>query len=183
MNCVKRCDLLTCEDSEVISKTVLDLEGYVKRLGDDIYIGTSDDSLTGRYYCFNFLSNEVIGSILKPKLRELFGRPVVVQCWANIFRKGEGIAEHKHEVSEDENFFGSANIFLHGDPTIGTYYEDVKSVNKIGEFVIFPVTMKHSVPPNPTDNIRVSMAFDFYVGHDELMSKMVATDPRRFIIV
>jgi hypothetical protein len=43
--------------------------------------------------------------------------------------------------------------------------------------------MKHSVPPNPTDNIRVSMAFDFYVGHDELMSKMVATDPRRFIIV
>jgi len=183
MNCVKRYDLLTEEESEVISKTVLSLEEDVKHVGPDLYDLTNENSLTGRYHCFNFLSNEVIGSILKPKIRELFGGPVVVQCWANTFRKGEGIMEHKHALSENENFFRSANIFLHGDPTIGTYYEGVKSVNKIGEFVIFPTTMKHSVPPNPMDNIRVSMAMDFYVGHDEFMSQLVATDPRRFIIV
>ena len=186
MDSVKRYNLLTREESDIITKTIVSIEDEVKRKGVDMYKGTSDNSLTGRYHCFNFLSNEVIGSILKPKIRELFGGPVVVQCWANIFRKGEGIKEHSHleGCSEVNNeFFGSANIFLHGDPTIGTHYEGVKSVNKIGEFVIFPVTMKHHVTPNPTDNIRVSMAFDFYTGSDEFMNQMVAIDPIRFIKV
>lgn len=183
MNCIKRYDLLTREESDIIAKTVLSLEEYVKHTGIDKYGGTSDNSLTGRYHCFNFLSNEVIGSILKPKIRKLFGGPVVVQCWANTFRKGEGIEEHMHAVGEHRNYFGGANIFLQGDPTIGTYYEGIKSNNKIGELVIFPVTMKHHVPSNPTDNIRVSMALDFYVGSDEFFSQMVAYNPARYILV
>lgn len=189
MNCVKRYELLTPEESAIIAKTVLSLEEDVKRMGPDLFKLTNDNSLTGRHHCFNFLSNEVIGSILRPKLRKIFGGPIVVQCWANVFRKGEGIGEHLHIDYEEfmsertRRFFASANIFLQGDTEIGTYYEGVKSVNKIGEFVIFPVTMKHGVPPNPTDNIRVSMAFDFYVGHDEFMSQMVANYPARYILV
>lgn len=188
MNCVKRYNLLTHEESDIIAKTVLSLEEDVKRMGPDEFDLTNENSLTGRHYYFNFLSNEVIGSILKPKIRKLFGGPVVVHCWANTFRKGDGIGEHSHHSHAnpdniDYTFFGSANIFLRGDPEIGTHYEGVKSVNKIGEFVIFPVTMKHYVTPNPTDNIRVSMAFDFYGGSDEFMNKKVAHDPARYILV
>jgi hypothetical protein len=185
MNSVQRYDLLTLEESAIIAKTVLSLEEDVKRMGPDVFDLTNENSLTGRHHCFNFLSNEVIGSILKPKLRKLFGGPFVVQCWANAFRKGDGIGEHAHSANggKESGFFGSANIFLRGDPEIGTHYEGVKSVNKIGEFVIFPITTRHYVTPNPTDDIRVSMAFDFYVGSDEFMNKMVTSEPNRFVLV
>ena len=183
MNCLKKYNLLTREECDIITKTILSIEEDVKRIGPSLYNGTSENSLTGRFYCFNFLSNEVIGSILKPKIKKLFGDSVVVQCWANIFRKGEGITEHTHTKYKTDGYFGGANVFLHGDPTIGTYYEGIKNINKIGEFVIFPDDMKHFVPPNPTDNIRVSIAFDFWGGSDEFMSQLVAINSKRFMIV
>ena len=181
-----RYDLLSHEESNIIVETILSLEDYVKSTGPGIYFGPNDNSLTGRFHCYNFLSNEVIGSILKPKLKEIFKVPVVVQCWANIFRRGEGIGEHMHSddsVDKNGNLFGSANIFLYGDPTIGTYYNGVKSINKIGEMTLFPKTMYHFVPQNPTDDIRVSMAFDFYIGSDKFMNELVTSEPHRYIIV
>jgi hypothetical protein len=181
MQCVKSLPFLTTEESNIIAERVLALEDKVKQLGPDIYGATKDNSLTGRYYCFNFLTDETIGSIMIPKLRNIFG-PCIVQCWANIFREGEGINEHKHiqKSCQDPEFIAVANLFLRGDPTIGTYYEGVKRDNKIGEITVFPTDMKHYVPKNPTKSVRISMAMDLYVDNEKV-AEYIRNDTRRFV--
>jgi len=181
MQCVKSLPFLTAEESEIISRTIIAVEDDVKNIDRDIYSYTNSDSLTGRYYCYNFLNNEIIGTILKPKIKKLFG-PCIVQCWANIFREGEGINEHKHilESCQDPEFIAVANLFLQGDPTIGTYYEGIKRDNKIGEITVFPTDMKHHVPKNPTKSMRISMAMDLYVDNEKV-AKDIRNDTRRFV--
>jgi len=147
MKGLKRYDFLTQEECDTIVREILYLEDAVKRLGPDLYVGTSEDSLTGRYHCFNYLNIRIINTIICPKLKEIFG-PCVVQCWVNIFRQDEGIDEHRHIYDKSTNIalIGSGNIFLYGDPTTGTYYEGVKHDNKVGELSFFPSDMLHGVP-------------------------------------
>ena len=170
MEGLKRYDFLTQEECDTIVNKILSLEDAVKRLGPDIYDGTSEDSLTGRYKYFNYLNVPEINTILEPKLKELFG-PCILQCWANILRPGEGIDEHRHFGSADPVFIErhgvTGNIFLYGDPTIGTYYNfpeldplHVKYDNKVGELSLFTPTLFHGVYKNITGDMRISMAID-----------------------
>lgn len=152
---IKVYDFLTEEESKLISDYILKTESDVKSLGEDIYPGTSDDSLTGRYTIHNYL-NYFPGKILIPKLKSIF-KEGVIQCWANTFRKGEGIEPHEH----GEGFL-SANVFLSGNPNIGTFYGNKKIKNEIGKLIVFSSETIHYVNPNPSDVIRVSMAFDIY---------------------
>ena len=108
----KSCDFLSLDESSFIAQYVIDTEESVKNTGKDYYQGTGEDSLTGRYMTHNYLSTPC-GDILTPKLVEVFGKGIIVQCWANIFRKGEGIKEHEHGVNAI-----SGNIFLKGDPCL-----------------------------------------------------------------
>jgi hypothetical protein len=175
MESLKRYDFLTQEECDTIVNKILSLEDTVKRLGPDIYPGTSEDSLTGRYKYFNFLNVSEINTILEPKLKEMFG-PCVVQCWANILRQGEGIEVHRHALGDDPEPHGAtANIFLYGDPTIGTCYIfpelgplNVKYDNKVGELSLFTPTLKHSVPKNTTGDMRISMAIDVWTTKSRL---------------
>ena len=164
-------DLLTQEESELIAKTIIATEGDVKKLGDDRYGGTSEDSLTGRYYCYNYLNNEIIGPIIKPKLKKIVG-PCIVQCWANIFRKGEGIGEHEHldKRENDPAQFASANIFIQGDKSIGTHYQGLHHESKVGQLSIFPPDMRHHVSENTTDEIRVSIAMDLWEKTEKMQN-------------
>ena len=170
MEGLKRYDFLTQEECDTIVHEILSLEDAVKRLGPDQYIGTSEDSLTGRYKYFNYLNVPKINTILEPKLKNLFG-PCVLQCWANILRPGEGIEGHTHfggaGTAYTERYGTSGNIFLYGDPTIGTYYNfpklsplSVKYDNKVGELSLFTPTLFHGVYKNTTDDMRISMAID-----------------------
>jgi hypothetical protein len=170
MEGLKRYDFLTQEECDTIVNKILSLEDAVKRLGPDIYGGTSEDSLTGRYKYFNFLNVPEINTILEPKLKELFG-PCILQCWANILRQGEGIEAHTHFINEDpvyiERHTVTGNIFLYGDPNTGTYYNfpelsplSVKYDNKVGELSLFTPTLFHGVSKNTTGDMRISMAFD-----------------------
>ena len=180
---MERIQLLSDEESMVIAERVLCMEEYVKSLGSDKYPLTGEDSLTGRYYCFNFLSDETIYSILGDKLRTLFGR-CIIQCWANIFSKGEGIHEHQHTgcMYDPPGFMKSVNIFLSGDSSIGTYYEGVKYENKVGELSMFPPIMKHSVPENSTERVRISLAMDIYAINVKT-SNMLINEPMRYILL
>ena len=188
MEGLKRYDFLTQIECDTIVNEILSLESAVKRLGPDIYPGTSEDSLTGRYEYFNFLNVPEINTILEPKLKKLLG-PCVVQCWANILRQGEGIDEHRHFDGAPTNYIErhglTGNIFLYGDPTTGTYYKfpelgpfQVKYDNKVGELSLFTPTLFHGVYKNTTGDMRISMAIDVHRDLTEDMIKLHMSDKR-----
>jgi hypothetical protein len=167
------------KEIETVKNIILDKEEYVKSLGPDVYSGTANNSLTGRYSIFNWLSIKEISDILVPKLKNIFQElnwqfPVSIQCWANTFRNGEGIKIHKHGKSNSNDSFYCANIFISGDAKPGTtYYEEglidanakFKTIeNELGKIIIFTSEIYHEVAPNKNKNIRISMAMDFYPG-------------------
>jgi len=194
MEGLKRYDFLTQEECDTIVNKILSLEDAVKRLGPDIYGGTSGDSLTGRYLYYNFLNIPEMNTILEPKLKKLFG-PCVVHCWANIFRQGEGIEGHRHFCDRPtiyiERHGASGNIFLYGDPTTGTYYNfpelsplSVKYDNKVGELSLFTPTLFHGVPKNTTGDMRISMAIDVHHTCDEVhLNSLVSKMPKRYYYI
>ena len=162
---------LTEEECLTISNFVLENEEKIKSLGPDRYGGTPDNSLTGRYYLFNYLNDPEINSILKPKLQNLFDEldlvsEIYVQCWANTFRKGDYINPHSHARESEE--FLSANIFLKGCVEPGTtYHTDTGLVdlkNTVGELVLFDSSTVHSVKEYQYDDIRVTLAMDIHYG-------------------
>jgi hypothetical protein len=134
MEHLKKYDFLTQEECDTIVHQIISLESAVKRLGPDEYVGTSEDSLTGRYEYFNYLNIHSINTIICPKLKEIFG-PCVVQCWANIFRQGEGIEEHKHvdEPSVNVVINASGKICMDKIPNVGTYADFWASVFEEGK--------------------------------------------------
>jgi hypothetical protein len=187
MESLKRYDFLTQEECDTIVNKILSLEDTVKRLGPDLYDGTSEDSLTGRYHCFNYLNVPEINTILEPKLKKLLG-PCVLQCWANILRPGEGIESHTHFEGVPENYTkhhgATGNIFLYGDLTTGTYYNfpelsplSVKYDNKVGELSLFTPTLFHGVPKNTSGDMRISMAIDVMRNLTEDSINLLMTCP------
>lgn len=156
----------------------METESRVKATGPDIYLGTADDSLTGRHKSHNYLYTE-LGELLIPKLQKIFRdegfpgvdenkRVVAVQCWANIFRKGEGIASHCHNDGTCLPYL-CANIFISGPAEIGTTYihegQHHTVPNEPGVISVFGDTTHHYVKANPHDEPRISMAMDFHVNN------------------
>ena len=158
--------LSKCECEE-IKKYILTNEERIKNLGPDVYPGTDDDSLTGRYPYFNYLNAPEVGDILIPKLIRIFEEmnlrlPISVQCWANTFRLGQGIKYHRHGPP---NFsFLCGNIFIAGPTKPGTTYEIdgnlVDIENDSGTLTMFDSHVGHLVKPNNSDEIRISIAMD-----------------------
>jgi len=165
--------IFTKEECKTIQDYILKKETDIKNLGDSIYPGTSPDALTGRYHLYNFF-NSHIAELLKFRIlnflkKQGLKKPCAIQCWANTFRKNEGIKKHNH--GGEENNFKSANIFIAGDPNIGTHFiinnKNIKISNTLGEIVLFDCHMEHWVDPNPNDDIRISMALDI---HEKLIN-------------
>lgn len=162
--------LFTKEECKFLSDKILKNESNIKELGEDKYPGTSSDSLTGRYFYYNLLSyDSEIEKIVSVRLRELFSKlsfafPISIKCWANTFRKNEGIDFHIHS----KQTFLSANLFLSGDTKPGTTYfidnREVTFENRVGEFTLFLSNLKHKVYPNKSDDVRISIAMDITIG-------------------
>ena len=195
MESIKTYDFLSQEECDTIVNKILSLEDTVKKLGPDIYGGTSKDSITGRYQYFNYLNVPEINTILEPKLKKLLG-PCIVQCWANILRQGEGIDEHTHFDGAPENYIerhgATGNIFLYGDPTTGTYYcfpelglLNVKYDNKVGELSLFRPTLIHGVRKNTTGDMRISMAIDVHkdLSENMLNNNIMFEMPERYYYI
>jgi len=158
--------ILSDKECEFIKGYILKNESKVKSLGDDEYAFTKNDSLTGRYKIFNWLYTD-IGDLLIPKLKMIFSQlnlkyPIAIQCWVNTFRKGEGIKKHMHlpyPGYKDEKLT-SGHIFISGPEDIGTWYEDEKMDNGVGELTLFTSDIFHYVPENTTDEVRITIAID-----------------------
>ena len=185
--------ILNKEECNFIKEYILKNEEKVKSLGPDVFRGTADNSLSGRHTIFNWLNTD-IGNILIPKIRIIIKElrlqyPIAVQCWANTFRKGEGIDKHNH--SKEMNFICS-HLFICGDENIGTHYfveeekQYIKRKNIQGEINVFDSKLPHYVPNNPTDEIRISVAMDIYPSKDIGLGQWddeFLSDDKRFYII
>lgn len=152
MNIIK--SFLSIQEAETIKNYIFDNEQRIKDLGPDVYPGTADDSLAGRWTIHNWLREKVVGSILIPKLNKLLP-PFHITMWANIFRRGEYIQPHDHGPCTV-----SGNLYLGGPEGSETCYLKGPITNTVGTLVYFDPRTKHWVNPNKTDIPRVSMAFD-----------------------
>jgi hypothetical protein len=156
--------ILSDEECDFIADWVLSNEDYIKSFGPDVYKGTSENSLTGRYNVFNYLNVPELESILAPKLKKSFleigvSNPLGIQCWGNIFRKNEGIGTHKHGPMD----FFCGNIFIKGPTRPGTFYAQYGPIeNERGVLTLFKSSDMHGVPPNQSDEVRISLAFDAF---------------------
>ena len=161
--------LLDSRECTTLKEIILQNEKSVKELGPDIYGGRAgNDSLTGRYSVYNWLNNSEFRNIFLPKLKNFFLKlhysfPIILQCWANTFRIDEGIMIHDHDP-----LVTSANVFICGDPNIGTVFvlDNKERIvpNKEGQITIFQGNTLHYVNPNPTNNVRISIAMDIYLN-------------------
>ena len=180
---LKCTEFLSSDEAKTISDFILESESRVKATGPDKFQKTSENSLTGRHAWHNYLNDEP-GKILIPKLRKLFGS-CVVQCWANTFRKGEGIGPHSHGNGTVDEMphpnFVCANIFLSG-PNPGTVYPEYGTlIPNIGSIAVFANDVVHYVKPNETDEVRVSMAMDIYLEPRDRV--LVEKEPYRFFLI
>lgn len=149
-------DFISKKEALILKNYIVNTEDQVKNLGDDLYLGTADDSLTGRWLVHNYLQNKTCANILLPKLSQVLPNFFYITMWANIFRKGEYIKPHDHG-----NATISGNLFIDGSEDSETCYEEHGAIkNKIGTLVVFPSETTHWVEKNKTNTPRISMAFD-----------------------
>ena len=164
------------EERKTLVDYIINNEERIKKLGPDLYGSTCDDSLTGRWQAFNFLSDPIVHEILAPKFFSLVGESSI-SLWANIFRKGEYIRPHHHH-NENKNMV-SGNLFLSGPTDIGTCFACGKRESKYGQLVYFPATTIHWVDENPYDEMRISMAFDVHFKNVEGNLPLIHLIPER----
>ena len=185
---IHRSIFLTEDECSVISDFILNNEDKIKNMGPDNYGGTRDNSLTGRFYLFNYLNVPEINLILKPKLQNLFNdlnleSEIYVQCWANTYRKGDYIIPHCHGGPSED--YLCANIFLRGFVEPGTtYHTDTGIVdlkNTVGEIVLFDSLTVHGVKAYQHDDIRITLAMDIRHGIGKSITKtMLDSRPERY---
>jgi len=152
--------IISDRDCLILKDYILNKETYFKSLGEDSYLGTSDNSLTGRWKYYNLIEDETVNQIILDPIKQFLSKhnilPTYCQCWANIFRNKEGIKLHQHG-----NFGWSANLFIFGNPCPGTFYENIGSIpNEPGVFTFFNSSIFHGVDEINYD-LRISFGFDF----------------------
>jgi hypothetical protein len=173
----KRMMILSRRECNDIKHIILSRENTIKNMGPDVYNATASNSLTGRYRFFNFFLDSKFRSIMEPKLLKVYEnlnmpKPLIVQCWANTFRKGEGIGWHKHWGHDSPSGFHSSHVFINGDRSIGTSYRidgrEKKFRNRYGQLSLFSPTIEHCVFPNNSDHIRISIAMDIHFSKETI---------------
>ena len=160
-------NFLTETEADAIYDRVLVKEPEWMALGPHDYAGVKGDKLTGRFKYYNGLDDEIIGSILVPKLRTMFGRNRWVQCWFNTFREGDCITKHIHNDPSKPHHarpksFTCGNLFLGGDEATGTIYDGINYENKKGRLLIFRDDIPHWSKPYTGKDVRITMACDVH---------------------
>lgn len=105
--------------------------------------------------------------------------PYILQLWATAVKKGGFVASHNHNPVPISGVFyltsrpELGNLFLENplDLVLGksSYHSDTNTPTRFnheieaisGKLVLFPGWMKHFTNPNPTDELRMSMAVNF----------------------
>lgn len=130
--------------------------------------GLGFNSLTSRAAHFNVLNWWGTGSLRKwirngyEKYNNIKDKPLYVQCWANVMRKGEKIESHKHEnhsgTNTEKHLCG--HLCIQVDGSTSTYYEGNPLLNVGGEMIFFPAHTFHWTDTYENNNERITIAFD-----------------------
>ena len=94
-----------------------------------------------------------------------------IQCWYNVLRKGQEIKAHIHDSSNLSYLGGHINV-----TTNDTYTAYIRSHNQlnepdtykiktdIGKLTFFTSSMPHFTNKNPSDDVRITIAFDLFLN-------------------
>tara|TARA_R100001509_G_scaffold129009_2_gene82373 strand:- start:955 stop:1572 length:618 start_codon:yes stop_codon:yes gene_type:complete len=105
----------------------------------------------------------------------------VKDCWLNWYNKNHYSQPHYHgndlsvilfvdvEDSDSEVFFHADNSAVFVKKTESdSNFSNIKKVNvKNGDVIFFDGNVYHSVSPNTSDNMRITMAINFSVYYDQ----------------
>ena len=159
---------LTEDECESVKVTALANEEHILNIPNPV--PTAYTGLTAQHTVYNWLSNNTIKGLNIPQ--RLFDLPdfsgtnhIAIQCWMNILRQQERIGTHSHGAEHDG--FYAINIFISGNTTTGTHYEDIGyRPNSIGEISIASNFLEHKVPSHLFREPRISMAMDVFINED-----------------
>ena len=129
--------------------------------------GLGLESLTSRFFHFNVLKWWGTGLLKKnirngyEKYNKIKNKPLYVQCWANVMRKGNKINSHVHNdphISSINALSGHLNVKVDGSTS--TYYNGEPKLNIQGEMTFFPSWMPHWTDTYNGEEERITVAFD-----------------------
>ena len=173
-------EFLSKRECDVICNTLDTWEDHVLAMDSP----TSEyTGLTAKFTVCNWLTHPDIERLGIPD--KLFNLPefkdvphLVIQCWGNILRHDRGLDTHTHEairpqIISDIGHFHNANIYLRGEfnttlyeaePNTSDAYFNIfrEEHNEVGQLALFSSDLEHSVPKNPYETPRYSMALDIY---------------------
>ena len=140
--------------------------------------GLGKNSLTSRSKDYNLLQFNCAEE-LKKDIRLLhdefirglgfnFNGDILVQCWANVMRKGQKIKKHCHGFGPYA--YLSGHLCIQVDSTSTHYYnpygvEPWSSPNINNKMTIFPSWLKHDTDRVEDDVERITIAFDIMDVH------------------
>ena len=175
----------------LLSTFIQQHENYVLGLENPYLSGYT--GLTAQHSIYNWLSHHEFQRLNIPQ--RLYDLPdfkdvtnMTIQSWCNIIRQGERLQTHKHNHPEDTTFangFYAINVFISGNPSTGTHYEDVGYIpNTVGDINIISAELEHKVPSHLFREPRVSFAMDVYTDpkhiefHREAVLNKTISDQR-----
>ena len=151
------------------------------------YTGLGPEALTSRYKAFNVLlwQHPEITKLHK-EIRffynlscDYFGidkrEKVYIQCWANVLRRGQKMANHRHCGDTDFSFL-SGHVTVKCENTQTVYQNPFSDVvnnpeyyyfnNQPGKINIFNSHIYHYTTEHEADTERVTIAFDLHLGNE-----------------
>ena len=166
-------EFLSPTECERLSSLALIEEPRVMEIDNPYRHPDSWQGLTGQHMVYNWLSHPTLQVLNIPQ--RLFELPdfentthIAIQCWMNILRQEEKIPMHSHGEEQDSPSY-ACNVFLSGNPTTGTRYEDIGyTQNEIGEIHICSNNIDHAVPSQLFREPRISMAMDVWFDSESI---------------
>ena len=117
-------NFLTKDECSLIAERILAKETHVNNLKN--WRPSGYKGITRQYDVYNWLWDfqDDMGLDITTRLYTLpqlsMYQTLAIQCWSNILRTNENLAEHIHS---QDNIHYCANVFISGDENVGTWYD------------------------------------------------------------
>lgn len=189
-------NFFTEEECDIVRDTILELEPSVLEIPNTVI--TPYPGLTAKFGSYNWLPI-LIGNGIDiqskwysvPEMQQ--HDALHIDCWANVFRQGEGIQMHCHaggyegNWDETDNEFYNSHVFISGRVETGTYYKHLNTTLESvkGQLHLFDCQKQHKVVLNQYQEPRITLAMDVHWGEKTKVRAdgVSYTNPNRYTIL